>query len=280
MVFVGSVAGLGVTLLSAQPAWGKVSFFDVEAKPREGPPPPETPPTEPPVTPPTEPPVTPPSEPPVTPPPVTPETPQPPGPPVTQPPVPPPAPEPVAAPAEPPPPPVKVAPPDAATQEKNLKLARMIFEKEYAQNTPDGKRQLVATLLDEAGNIKKNLGAKFVLLAQARDLAAETGDAASCRRVIRGQYTIFLFPWSGPEGAAPCSTGARPVLTEKARHWPLPRAALSGLEKRTDKRWLAAHSAFRGRCPLLTFQPFGLQAVRVPMCGRRVNTTALEFSPT
>jgi hypothetical protein len=47
MAFVGSAAGLGVTLLSAQPAWGKVSFFDVEAKPRE-----ETPPSEPPVTPP------------------------------------------------------------------------------------------------------------------------------------------------------------------------------------------------------------------------------------
>jgi hypothetical protein len=60
----------------------------------------------------------------------------------------------------------------------------MIFEKEYAQNTPDGKRQLVATLLDEAGNIKKNLGAKFVLLEQARDLAVETGDAASCRRAV------------------------------------------------------------------------------------------------
>ena len=164
MFFVGSVVGLGVMLLCAQPAWGRVSFFDIDAKPRQDPPASPSPVTPLPVSP-------------------TPATPQPPGPPVTPPPVTPPAPEPVVAPAEPPKP-VKMAPPDAATQEKNLKLARMIFEKEYAQNTPDGRRQLVATLLDEAGNIKKNLSAKFVLLEQARDLAVETGDAKSCRRAI------------------------------------------------------------------------------------------------
>ncbi|MBM4020502.1 MAG: formylglycine-generating enzyme family protein [Planctomycetes bacterium] len=75
-------------------------------------------------------------------------------------------------------------PPDAATQDKNLKLARMIFEKEYAQGTPEARRRLVATLLDEAGNIKKNFDAKFVLLEQARNLAAEVGDAKSCRQAI------------------------------------------------------------------------------------------------
>jgi formylglycine-generating enzyme required for sulfatase activity len=160
MFFAGSVAGLGVMLLCVQPAGG-VSFFDVDAKPREGPPA-------------TSPPVTPPPVPP------TPTPPQPPAPPVTPPLVPPPAPESVVA----PPKSAKMAPPDAATQEKNLKLARMIFEKEYAQDTPDGKRQLVAKLLDEAGNIRKNLSAKFVLLEQARDLAIETGDAVSCRRAI------------------------------------------------------------------------------------------------
>ena len=156
-----AMAGLGLILLCPQPAWGRISFFDVPGTTPEGPPAPE-------------PPVTPPPVPPA------PAPPQPPGPPVTPPPVPPPAPEPVAA----PPKPVKMAPPDAASQEKYLKLVRMTYEKEYAKGTPEAKRQLVATLLDEAANIKKNFAAKFVLLGQARDLAAELGDAASCRRAI------------------------------------------------------------------------------------------------
>ncbi len=94
---------------------------------------------------------------------------------------------------------VKAAIPDLPAQDKNLALIKQIFEKEYATKNSAARKQLAARLLQEAGKIKKNYEARFVLLREARDIAADAGDVRRSRDALarlESYYALDLLPAS------------------------------------------------------------------------------------
>jgi formylglycine-generating enzyme required for sulfatase activity/tRNA A-37 threonylcarbamoyl transferase component Bud32 len=67
--------------------------------------------------------------------------------------------------------------PDAAAQKTALAVIKQIFEADYAAaKTAEGKTTLARKLLAQADKTTDDPAARFVLLAEARDLAAETAD--------------------------------------------------------------------------------------------------------
>jgi hypothetical protein len=89
-----------------------------------------------------------------------------------------------AAAAEPRPEAKRAPVPDEATQAKALKLIRDLYKDDYAKKKPQDLLDLAAKLLQEAGETKDDPAARFVLLRESRDLAAQAGNAPACLEAI------------------------------------------------------------------------------------------------
>lgn len=84
------------------------------------------------------------------------------------------------APAEPPAAPVERLPmPAKAAQAKALKLVKEVFAEEYRKKSAEDKLALAAQLLDQAGESGNDAAARYVMLREARDIAAAGGDLAA-----------------------------------------------------------------------------------------------------
>lgn len=74
--------------------------------------------------------------------------------------------------------------PDAAAQKESLKLIRDIFKDEYSKRGAADQRTLALKLLQQSLDTKDDLVAKYVLLQEARGIAAEAGDASTALRAV------------------------------------------------------------------------------------------------
>jgi hypothetical protein len=98
----------------------------------------------------------------------------------------------------PPPAPVPKAPePDAAAQKAAEAQIRDIFKAEYARHAPADQQALAAKLLQQAVETKDDPVGRFVLLREARDLAAQAGDAATALAAVdrmAAAYAVDALP--------------------------------------------------------------------------------------
>ncbi|MDB5324046.1 MAG: hypothetical protein JWN40_5677 [Phycisphaerales bacterium] len=76
------------------------------------------------------------------------------------------------------------APPDAAAQERAQKLVRDLFKDAYTRKAPADRVALVKVLRMEAERTSGDLAGKFVLLREARDIAAGAGDFAGAMEAV------------------------------------------------------------------------------------------------
>src|SRR5437868_3206159 len=76
------------------------------------------------------------------------------------------------------------APPDAAAQEKSQKLVRDLFKDAYARTAPADRLALAKALRKEAEGTSADPAGKFVLLREARDVAAGAGDFAAAMEAV------------------------------------------------------------------------------------------------
>jgi hypothetical protein len=75
--------------------------------------------------------------------------------------------------------------PSPTAQAKADKLIRDVYKTEYAAATePEGKRKLLKILLEQAPKTEDDYDARFVLFREAKDLAAQLGDAATALWVV------------------------------------------------------------------------------------------------
>jgi hypothetical protein len=74
--------------------------------------------------------------------------------------------------------------PDKEAQAKVLKVIKDLYKVDYAKRKPREILELAAKLIQEAAETKDDPTARFVLLREARDLAAQAGSAATCLQAI------------------------------------------------------------------------------------------------
>lgn len=99
--------------------------------------------------------------------------------------------------------------PEPADQQRILKEVKDVFEKDYAgAQKPEQKRKLARTLLTQGRETKDDVAARYVLLAEARDLAIDAGD-----RELFDQALAALAKWYDVQREEMASR----VLTEAAK---------------------------------------------------------------
>jgi hypothetical protein len=74
------------------------------------------------------------------------------------------------------PPPSRIPEPSAAAQKEAEKTIRSLFKAEYAKQAPDAMKAFARKLLEQAEGTKEDVTARYVLLREARDIAAAAGD--------------------------------------------------------------------------------------------------------
>lgn len=84
--------------------------------------------------------------------------------------------------------------PDAEAQAKALKLVKEAFGDAYASKAPAERRALARKLLQQGVDTHDNLAARFVLLRDARDIAASAGDAGTAINAITQLERSFHVP--------------------------------------------------------------------------------------
>jgi hypothetical protein len=85
----------------------------------------------------------------------------------------------------------KLSVPDAAAQAKAEAQVRDIFKAEFMRTTPDERLAFAKKLLKEADETKDNPAARYVLLRDARDLAAQAGNLTLAKHVMDMQGQVF-----------------------------------------------------------------------------------------
>jgi hypothetical protein len=74
--------------------------------------------------------------------------------------------------------------PDAAAQKEKLKIVRDLFKDEYARKSPQDQIALAKQLLGRAGETKEDAVVQYVLLKEARELAAAAGDVETALKAV------------------------------------------------------------------------------------------------
>lgn len=112
--------------------------------------------------------------------------------------------------------PGKTPAPDKAAQDKALKLVLEVFQEDL-QNArePAARVKLAAELLQQGRETKDDLALRFVLLREARDLAAEGGDAALAFSAIEEIGKTFVVDVLGSK-AAVLAMAAEGATTKEA----------------------------------------------------------------
>ena len=87
-------------------------------------------------------------------------------------------------PATAPPPAKPVVVPDKAAQDKALKLVRDVFAEEYRKKSAADKLALAAQLLEQAADAGNDDATRYVMLREARDIAAAGGDVDTAMAAV------------------------------------------------------------------------------------------------
>lgn len=85
----------------------------------------------------------------------------------------------------------RIPPPDAAAQKNAERLIRDVFKDEYARRDAPARRALALKLLKQAAETADDPPARYVLLSEARDLAADGGDVRTALAAAQQQAKIF-----------------------------------------------------------------------------------------
>src|SRR5687767_7458432 len=96
----------------------------------------------------------------------------------------------------------RTPPPDAAAQKNAEKLVRDVFKDDYARKDPASRRGLAAKLLKQAGETKDDAVARFVLLSEARDIAADAGDVRTALAAAQEQARLYAVEAAAAKRAA------------------------------------------------------------------------------
>lgn len=82
--------------------------------------------------------------------------------------------------------------PDAAAQRDVEKIVRDIFKADYAKTAPADRSQLVQKLMKQAGTSADDPAARYVLLREARDVAAANGDIDAAVGALDEMAKLFV----------------------------------------------------------------------------------------
>jgi hypothetical protein len=74
--------------------------------------------------------------------------------------------------------------PDAGVLKEKEKLVREVFKTDYAKKAPGDRIALAKKLLQQAVETKDDPGAQYIMLREAADLAAQSGDAATAVQAV------------------------------------------------------------------------------------------------
>jgi uncharacterized protein (TIGR03067 family) len=107
----------------------------------------------------------------------------------------------------------KTKPPSAKELAEATKLVKDLYKQDYAeaQDNPAARVKLAATLLKQAKDTKDEPAARFVLLREARDLAAQGGDLSLANEAI--EETNAHFAVNPAELKAAAILAAAPVVS-------------------------------------------------------------------
>jgi len=81
--------------------------------------------------------------------------------------------------------------PDAAAQKAAEKTIKDLFKADYAKAAPTDKLALAQKLMEQGATTNDDVAAKFILLREARDIAAQFGDATLACRAVDERARVF-----------------------------------------------------------------------------------------
>ncbi len=110
---------------------------------------------------------------------------------------------------------VLLPPPDAALLREMEKTIREVFKADYAKRAPDDLMVLSKKLLQEGIKTENDPVAKYVLLSEARDLAAQAGDVAGAFKCVDEMDRRFVIDAHAMKTAA-LNAAARGTRTPEA----------------------------------------------------------------
>lgn len=84
-----------------------------------------------------------------------------------------------------------VALPDKAAQAKALKLVKEVFAEEYRKKSVEDKLALAAQLLEQARGSGNDAATQYVMLREARDIAAAGGDLGTALSAVDEIAAVF-----------------------------------------------------------------------------------------
>jgi hypothetical protein len=102
--------------------------------------------------------------------------------------------------------------PDANAQKEMLKLVKDLFKDDYAKKAPADQAALAQKLLQKGAEANDDATSKFVLLREARDLAAAAGDADTAIRAAHEMGRAFAV--DGPALKLAVITKMAPTIRE------------------------------------------------------------------
>ena len=101
--------------------------------------------------------------------------------------------------------------PPAAALQQARQLIEEVFKDDYAQaKAPEAKPQLAKKLLREAEKTQDDLAARYVLLREATDLAADAGDVALAVQALETLASRFVVDYMGEYSAVLLRMSAKP----------------------------------------------------------------------
>src|SRR5215470_450708 len=81
--------------------------------------------------------------------------------------------------------------PTKEVQAEKLKLIKDIFKDDYAKKAPADQQSLAGKLLKQGLETADDLGAKYVMLAQARDIGQASGDFDTAFRAVDELVKVY-----------------------------------------------------------------------------------------
>ncbi|MFI5380060.1 MAG: PA14 domain-containing protein [Tepidisphaerales bacterium] len=122
-----------------------------------------------------------------------------------------------------------MAVPDAESQARAEKTVREVFAKDYLLRQPAERAALAAKLLDEAARTDDDPAALYVLLREARDIAASVADVSLLSQALRRLEARFQVK-SPAETLATLVAANRAAVTQRASG-PVARACLVAADR-------------------------------------------------
>jgi hypothetical protein len=111
----------------------------------------------------------------------------------------------------------KALPPDTKAQKDTEKTIKDLFRVEYAKPAPADRLALAQKLLQQGIATNDDQASKYVLLREARDLAAQGGDADTAMKAIEEMARVFVINEQDEKAAALAKTETAARTSDAAK---------------------------------------------------------------